>query len=265
MSNRAGRLGAVAAVAFLACAPSHAVDIGDLGLSETQVRALNAQMTAPVMAPGISFGSPVGFGAGWRQVFVGVGGNTIPPGGKQDIDGSASLGMGFGNPYRSLAFEAVVTAISVHDAFAEDGDVHFKVHHALPFRAGFAVGVEHTGRWGRAQRGSSSTYVAYTQVVDLAPAYPGNPVPLAINVGLGDERFVDPGENRMGVFGSLAIAPLRQLSFIGDWTGRDANAAISIVPLRRWPVVVTAGAINLGERLGNDTEFAGGIGYLYQW
>jgi hypothetical protein len=255
-----------AAVTGLALgAPAHAVDIGDLGLSESQVRALNAQMTAPAVAPGIAFGSPVGFGAGWGQAFLGVGGTTLPPGSAQDVDGSASFGMGFGDPYRNLGLEAVVTSISLRDSFGDSGDAHFKVHHALPFRASFAIGVESTGRWGDARSATSSTYVAYTQVIDLAPQYPANRVPLSLNLGFGDGRFVDPGEDGVGAFASVAIAPLRQMSLIADWTGRDANAAVSLVPARRWPVVLTAGAVNLAERNGNRVEFAGGLGVLLQF
>lgn len=243
--------------------PASAVNVGDLGLSESQIKALNAQLTAPVTAPGISFGSPVGFGAGWGEVFTGVGGNTTPDKDGEDVDGSASVGFGIGDANDSVALETVVTVISLTDDFGEDGDWHFKAHHALENRASFAVGVEGVLGWGAAEDARSSAYAVYTQVVDLAPEVAANQVPLSINIGVGEGRFADVGDD-IGVFGSLAVSPLRQLSLIADWTGRDANAAVSFVPLRKIPLTVTAGVVNLGERYA-DREFAGGVGYLFRF
>lgn len=254
-----------AAVAAVVSTSAQAGTVSDLGLSLEQIRTLNAQLTAPVTAPGVAFGSPVGYGASWRQVFAGVGGQTIPPGGEYDVDGSMLVGFGLGDPERYVGLEASATIISVRDDFAEDGNYNAKLHRALPWRASFAVGVEGIEGWGAAKNTQESVYGVYTQAIELAPGSPRHPVPLIINVGVGDERFVDPGEDGVGVFGSVAIHPHRQLGIIADYTGRDANAAISFVPFRRTPLVVTLGAINLAERLGNDVEFAGGIGYLYQW
>lgn len=260
----------IAAALAAASTPALAVNMGDLGLSDAQIRALNAQLTAPVTGPGISFGSPIAFGAGWGEVFAGVGGNTTPPKSGSgldgaDVDGSASLGFGIGNAYDGVGLETVVTAISVRDNFGEDGDVHFKLHHALENRAAFAIGVESVLGWGAAEGKNSSTYAVYTQVVDLVPGNVENPIPLSVNVGLGEGRFVDQGREGVEAFGSLAVAPFRQMSVIADWTGRDANAAISLVPFPKQAFTVTLGAINLGRRYGNDVEFAGGIGYLFRF
>ena len=96
----------------LACAagPAFAGSIADLGLSLEQIRALNAQLTAPVAAPGIAFGSPTAFGASWGQAFAGLGGQTISSG-EENLDGSAVLGAGIGHPYRAIGVEAVVNII----------------------------------------------------------------------------------------------------------------------------------------------------------
>jgi hypothetical protein len=239
-------------------------DLSQLGLSRSQVEALNAQLTAPAAAPGIAFGSPVAFGTGFGQAFFAVGGQTQPSTYPNDYDGSATLGVGLGNPFLYAGLEVTATAISVYEGFAEDGNVNFKLHRVLPGRSGIAIGVDNTSRWGNARGTDSSTYGAFTKVMDLAPDSPKHAWPLAITVGAGDGRFVDPGEDGIGVFGAVAIQPFRQVSVIVDYTGRDTNAALSLVPFARLPVVVTAGAVNLGERFLRR-EFAGGVGVLFNF
>ncbi|MGH8482346.1 MAG: hypothetical protein ACRES8_07790, partial [Nevskiaceae bacterium] len=72
---------------------AQASSIADLGLTLEQVRALNAQLTAPIAAPGIAYGSPTAYGAGWGQLFAGVGGQTVGTA-EDDVDGSALAGFG---------------------------------------------------------------------------------------------------------------------------------------------------------------------------
>lgn len=259
------KLALAAGMAAAISTSAQAATVADLGLSLEQIRSLNAQLTAPIAAPGIAFGSPVGYGASWGQLFAGVGGQTIPPGNEYDVDGSMLVGFGVGDPDRYAGLELSSTIISLRNDFGEDGNYNAKLHRSLPWRASVAVGVEGAEGWGDATDAQESVYGVYTQSFELMPNSPRHPLPLILNVGVGDERFVDPGEDGVGAFGSLAIHPHRQLSVIADYTGRDTNAALSFVPFRRMPLVVTLGAINLGERLGNDVEFAGGVGYLYQF
>ena len=262
----AGAAGFVALFLATASMPAHAqADLTRLGLSKAQVRALNDQLTAPVIAPGIAFGSPVGFGAGWGQAYVGVGGNTLPQSSNNpdNVDGSASIGFGLGDP-SIVAVETTITSISLRNSFGDSGNTNFKITHSMG-RSSVAIGQDNTWPWGDATQVRESTYGAFTTVFDLSPDSPRTPWSVAVNVGAGDHRFVDPGKSGAGVFGSIAVVPIRQLSVIVDYTGRDTNAAISIVPFPRLPAVLTLGAINLGQRLGRDTEFAGGVGYLFQF
>lgn len=261
----AKKLALAAGLAAVTTTSAQATVVSDLGLSLEQIRSLNAQLTAPVVAPGVAFGSPVAFGASWGQLYAGVGGQTIPPGAEYDVDGSMIFGLGLGDPDRYVGLELASTIISLRDDFGEDGDFNAKIHRSLPWRAAVAVGVEQAEGWGAAENSQESVYGVYTQAFELAPNNPRYPMPLIINVGVGDERFADPGDSGVNVFGSVSIHPHRQLSIIADYTGRDTNAAISFVPFRRVPVIVTLGAINLGERFGNDVEFAGGLGYLFQF
>ena len=125
------------------------------------------------------------------------------------------------------------------------------------------VGVDNTTRWGAARKTEAGTYVAFTKIVELNSDETRSPMPMSFNIGLGDGRFQRPGSSGVGVFGSLSVSPWRRVSVVADWDGRDANAGLSIVPFARMPVVLTIGAINIGQRYNKSTEFAGGIGYLF--
>lgn len=247
----------------LASASASAGTVADLGLSLEQIRTLNAQLTAPVTAPGIAFGSPTAFGASWGQAFAGIGGQTIAPGSEENLDGSALIGAGLGDPRRGIGLEVAVNVISLQDSFGDDGSLTFKLHRTLPWRAAIAIGVEDTGGWGGAKDTHSSGYAAYTQVIELSPASPKRPLNLAFTVGVGRERFADPDQS-LGAFGAVSLAVHRQGSVIADWTGRDLNLGASVVPFYRIPLVLTIGFINLTEEY-EATEFAGGVGYLHQF
>jgi hypothetical protein len=253
----------VLTVALAAAAGSaQASSIADLGLSVEQIRALNAQLTAPIVAPGIAFGSPTGYGAGWGQAFAGIGGQTME---KSDfgVDGSALLGAGLGNPQRYLALEVAMNIISLRDGTGDSGNWNFKAHHTFADRSAFAFGVQDLGGWGDATETNATTYAAYSRVLELDPHTPKRPLTLAWNVGVGNERLAAPSDS-LGVFGSVALSWHRQSSVIADFSGRDLGIAVSAVPFYRMPLVVTAGFINLTERYEN-VEFAGGIGYLYSF
>jgi hypothetical protein len=253
-----------AALALIACAPAQAINVGEIGLSADQIRSLNAQLTSPAAAPGIAFGSPVAYGADWGQLFGGLGGQTLPDGSVDSVDGSALVGFGVGDS-SLVGVEVSATIISVKNSFGQDGAFNGKIHRALGNRAAIAIGVENTAGWGAASDVDGSIYAAYTQAVDLAPDNMRAPMPVVFNVGIGNERFVDPGEDSVGLFASVSVHPHRQFSAIADYTGRDLNLAMSIVPIRTWPIVVTGGMINMTERLDQQAEFAGGIGFLHQF
>lgn len=258
----------VAAGSLISGAAS-AATLADLGLSDAQAQALLNRLNAPAASPGIAFGSPVAFGMGWGQVGVGIGGATTDDANNDDLDGSASVSFGLGDARKWVALETTANIISItnngaNSNFGEDGSFNLKLHTSLPGRAAFAVGVQNVGRWGGAEGGSSSVYAAATKFFELSNN-PNKPLPLAVNVGIGDNRFENNGGDGASLFGSVAIVPHQQVSVIADWTGRDLNAGVSMVPLRQYPLTLSLGVVNLAERLGAKTEFAGGLGYSFRF
>ncbi|HEX4871951.1 MAG TPA: hypothetical protein VFV27_06525 [Nevskiaceae bacterium] len=252
-------LSAAALLAAVAPTTASAATLGDLGLSAEQLAAIRSQAAGGrTSAPGITFGSPAAFGAGWGAIGFGVGGTTLPDNaGDDDYDGAASVVFGLGNAADYVALETVVTAVSLRESFGDDGNVGFKLHTQLPGRMAVGVGVENTMRWGRPKDAGteSSHYVVATKFVDWGS------MPVAVNLGLGDERFNDPGDSGVNLFGGLALGFAAGWSGIADWSGNTLNLGVSAAPLPRTPLTFTAGVTNVTERFDADSEFAAGIGY----
>ncbi len=235
------------------------------GTASAQSSAAASGVTnAPAAAPGLSIGSPIGFGASWGDIGIGVGGQTLGDNTNDDVDGSAALVVGLGDADKYIGVEAVVDVISLRNDFGDDGAFAVKLHTNLPGNAAFAVGVENVGRWGNAKAGTSSVYAVGTKFFTVGS------MPLAVNLGIGDNRFNDNGDTGANVFGGLALYVHPQLSLISDWTGNALNLGISALPFRSLPFVITLGALNVtgedqGAQFGDDTEFGGAIGYNFRF
>lgn len=246
---------------------SDPIPLSQLNLPQSVKDALLNQLKAPKGAPGIAFGSPVAFGAAWGDLYAGLGGNTLPDNSADDVDGSLALGFGLGDANKFVGLDTTIGIISLNEGFGEDGNVSLKLHTLLPNSSAFAIGLENTGRWGSAQTTSSSVYAVYSKLWSLNAG--SRKMPFSTSIGVGSERFVDPGSDGntdgVGVFGSVALQLHQQFSTILDWTGRDLNAGVSVVPFRTVPVTVTLGAINLTENNNAEVEFSAGIGYSYNF
>ena len=259
----------IAGAAFAGSASSATLTLADLGLSPEQIRAITAQANAPATSPGIAFGSPTGFGAGWGVIGFGVSGQTLPDNAQDDVDGSATVSFGLGDPVKWVGLQADVNIISLRKSFGDSGNLNLKLHTTLPGRSAVSVGVEGVGAWGDAKSRENSVYAAFTKVFSLNPANPTNTLPLAINIGLGDERFESNRNDGVGLFGGFAFIPHPQFSIIADWTGQKLNAGVSVVPFRRVPLSLTVGALDVTERDINNvpgsTEFSATLGYAVRF
>lgn len=231
-----------------------------------------AVATQPKGAPGVAFGSPVAFGAREGDVYFGM---NLASGGNQnfiadDLDGGAAFGFGLGDPDRFVGLEIGVNIISTVGTFGEDGSMFAKVHRNLGNNNAVAFGAENFMRWGAAGGGQTSIYAAYSHAF-VTRSDPMNPGVLMVNVGLGNRRFTNLGdEDDMGGFVSLGYNITRQFSVIADYTGQVTNLGVSWVPFRTSSFSILLGATNLGGRTTGafptgDTELALGVGWSYDW
>lgn len=206
--------------------------------------------------------APVAFGARWGTFGAGLYGQSCDCN-DNDADGSLGVAFGLGDPDKYAALEVSVASSSLFgdtgsgDSFGESGSIGLKLHTNVPGFASFAVGVNGTGRWGDAafkQSNHSSVYAVASKMV------PVGQFATILNIGMGDELYNEPGKDKPGVFGSAAFYFTQQISVIAEYTGRFTNAAVSVAPFRSFPFTVTLGATNLGERYGQNVEFAGSMG-----
>lgn len=246
-----------------------------IALAAATANAQGAAISVPSASPnsyaGASFGSPVAFGADWGAIGVGVYGQTLPDGLDEDVDGSAAIVFGLGDADKYVGLETAVITSSLTDSrgsgdsFGEAGGLAFKLHTNVPGGAALAIGVIGTGRWGVAEdENESSVYAAATKVFSIDTG--SRKHALVANIGVGDGQFTDDlDDDGVNLFGSLAFYLTRQVSLIADHTGRFTNHAVSAAPINGFPVVITLGAVNVGERFDSDVEFGGTIGYTYSF
>lgn len=228
---------------------------------------------APNSYAGASFGSPIAFGADWGAVGAGVYGQTLPDelDANDDFDGSAALVFGLGDADKYVGLETAVISSSLTDSsgsgdgFGEAGGLAFKLHTNVPGGAAVAIGVIGTGRWGVAEdTNESSVFANATKVFSIDTGTRKHA--LVANLGVGDGAFTSSfNDDGVNVFGSLAFYITRQFSIIADHTGRFTNAGVSAAPFRSFPIVVTLGAVNIGERFGSDTQLGGTLGYTFSF
>lgn len=214
--------------------------------------------------PGNSVGSESAWGAAWGDFFGGAGYqsrgrfSSLP-------DGSASVGFGLGDPRREVGLEVGISSASTfRHAPGQSGSVSLKLHRALPGAYGIAIGVENGASWGGADGGSSSYgVVSHTfQLRSDASEFLGS---LAWNVGLGNSRFLSQqslaaGKKGVNAFGSAGLRLVPRASIVGDWTGQDLDASLSLVPFRSSPLVLSLGFADLTHRAGDGARFIVSLG-----
>jgi hypothetical protein len=256
-------IGGLATVGMVHAQQTLSLTAADLGVTDAQLTAMIQGAGAPAGAPGVAFGSPVGFGANWGTVGVGIGGATLPKTASDDYDGSMGFVAGFGDSTEAVGLEVTLNVISLRDNFGEDGNLNLKLHRNLGSSTSVAVGVENVVPWGDAKDADESVYVVGTKVMDIGSN--DRRLPLAINLGLGNGRFDDPGEDDVTPFAGIALMPHPQWSLIADWAGTGLNLGVSAAPVLTLPLTISVGMVNVTERNNSGSEFAGGIGYSWQF
>lgn len=233
--------------------------------------ALERKATPPPK-PGMTFGTPTAFGAGWRQGFVGLSGiayldNDVND---SDIDGSMSFGAGFGNATETVGFETSVAIISLKDDFADSGSVGAKIHKIVPNTNGLgvALGWSNALNWGDAKKAEDTVYAVVSKKFKLRPEAK-NQYPLSISIGAGTGTFrtiddIVADDNDLNVFGSIGVQVLPQLSLASSWTGSQLNVGIGLAPFS-FPLSATAGFNDVTEEKDLGAAFTANVGYSFSF
>lgn len=225
-------------------------------------------------APAAAIGIPTGFGADFGDLFLG-GGIQSRTRFSSKADGGAVLGMGLGDARRYFGVEVAMAQYGTMRSCCR-GSLSFKVHRILPGAASIGVGMENAVGWGHlagAPDGpytdaGTSVYAVASKLVPLS-SDPGAPFgSLVATVGVGNGRFrsekaIMDGYESVNVFGGVAMRIAAPASAMASWTGQDLNAGISVTPIRKFPLVITAGAADLTTM--PRPIFGMGFGFAYPY
>lgn len=223
-------------------------------------------------APASSAGTPTGYGASWRQAFVGAG--LYFPFDDDRIDGSVAAGFGVGDAIRSVGveFDFNFTSLGTPDDFdfGDSGSIGFKIHKYFSNGTAVAIGWSNPVKWGDVNRAKDTIYGVVTKAFDLQPNNPNNRMPLTVSVGVGSGVFRSKGaiaadENSVNIFGSLGLRVAPQVSLISSWTGNSLNVGGSFAPLRNTPLVINAIFTDVTDNFDRGTGLSLSAGYVFQF
>lgn len=241
-----------------------------LELTQEQKRAIAAVLTAPKGAPGSGIDNPVAFGASLGDVYFSIGGVKLPDSSssEEDYDGSASIGVGFGDSSKVVGIEVELNLISLKDNgvdsdAGDDSNMSVKIHRQISDSSSFAVGWEGLAGRGAARDKDISHYAAYSGFTALGKD-PMNPLILSYTVGIGDGRFNNEEKHGTAAFGSISLQVHRQVSIILDANKESNNVGLSFVPIASLPLTISLSAFDVNENNG-DVTYGGSLGYSHRF
>ncbi len=257
---------------------------------EDQLKSYQAapkSITDPYRAsPGITLANPSGFGADRNRTFVGLGLQRTR---LNTNDGAAGIGIGLGNAQTGVGVQISYTSSSISPGklFSNlngiaastrpfgSGGFNLKIHHQFPDGLSIALGADsiiNIGPKGQSlidpnlQNEFQGTYYAVaTQFIKLKPDADESFSRLALTVGAGTGRF-QPTQTQIDQqtvitpFASAALKISPAASFITEWSGQDFGVALSWVPLRNLPIVLTPAIRDLFGPDATSPRFVLGIG-----
>ena len=220
----------------------------------------------PRPTPGTTFGTPTGYGANWRQAFVG-GSGILDFGGDGRTDGSFSVGAGFGDSVNTLGAEVSmsVTSVSAGD-FGDSGSFGLKLHKIIPNTngLGLAIGWSNALDWGDPTDAPETIYGVASKTFALRPNN-ANRLPLSVSLGMGTGGFrstgaIAAGDNDPNVFGSLGVVLIPQISLATSWTGSQWNLGMGVAPFRI-PLTFSLGFTDVTDNTVSGPGFNINAGY----
>lgn len=221
------------------------------------------------ISPSLTFSSPSGFGPEWGDVFFGAGLQartryTTKP------DGAFGFGFGLGDAVKWVGAELAYTSFgSGRSGFFKNATLSAKVHRVVGPGYGVAVGMENFAQVGPTSGpgpdGGQSLYLAVSKLYNLDPRDTASSHELFVDVGIGNGRFRTEADYRaqkssIGVFAAIGMRITERIAVIADYTGQDLGIALSFVPFRCVPIIVTPGFVDLTRSAGDGPRFVLGIG-----
>jgi hypothetical protein len=221
-------------------------------------------------APNLTISNPSGFGASDGTGYVAASYQSRTRFGNKS-DGEASVGYGFGNA-KDVALE-VSYAINSFGGSGKLGNGAFsaKIHKQVGDDSSIAVGWNQFATTGVSDYQKGSYYAVGTKVFatqnDIDKPFSRVAVTAGVGGGIfnGFSRTDNPNKIKPGIgaFGSVAIRATNQISLIGEYTGQDFAAGVSIVPIKDVPLTITPAMRDLGSKDG--ARFILGVNYGFKF
>ena len=216
--------------------------------------------------PGSSLGAPSGMVSSWGSYSVALGGLTNLPGNNR-TDGSASVGMGVGDPIKSIGSTLSLSLISIKPSGSpgESGSISVSIgKFFVGPQLGIAIGGVNVAGWNNITvKPERSIYLSATKVI------PFNNHPVIITAGVGDNNFSDVQAinpaNENSAFAAIAVYLTPHISLIADHTSGILTLGTSILPIADLPIVFTFGAFDINKDVPNHNKvsFAGSVAYSF--
>lgn len=245
-------------------------------LMTPRLEALIRRIRGDFGSPGANFGVTTGYGLAAGQAFVGLSALYDDDGrgrinGTRRVDGSASAGIGFGDPVKGIALEMTMSVMSTNpgdSGFGDSGDVGLKVHKIFPHlhNLGVAVGWSNAGKWGSAQTAKDTVYAVAS--MDL-PVQLVSDYPLQATLGMGNGTFrsarsLAENTNKVNTFGSLGTQLSQRTAVSASWSGNALNVGVGLLPFDA-PVSVMLGITDVTKRTAEGKGYNLNIGYSFNY
>ena len=240
-------------------------------LIRREKRIRNRHRNLPYTAT--SLFAPIGYGPNWGVVYGVLMGVNRWPGGNAS-DGAIALGMGLGDTDRYVggSINVLIDSLGLRsEAFGKNTAVGGSLSRWVTPNTSFTVGASVLGGTGAFKHTANGYYVSGTQLIPLTPNAHYHK-PIAVTLGVGSGNFVSPeqmmivqSDTKVSGFGAVSFSPIRQLSFIGDYTEQVLSLGVSVLPIRRFPMWITGYATNIAgaQTLPGPVTYGLRIGFAY--
>ncbi|ANB03162.1 hypothetical protein ECTOBSL9_2746 [Ectothiorhodospira sp. BSL-9] len=184
---------------------------------------------------------------------------------QRDYDGSASLGVGFGNAREAVGVDITLGIISTTPSeFAEDGNLNLKMHRQLPGLmpggvSSVAVGVGNLVRWGDAQEVDQNRYVSGSTLLPLTTSG-GRALPVMLSAGHGT-AISDLGREADSFFGA-GVGLTTRFSASASWAGDEWITGVTWLE-RDLNMQVTLAMGDATDRLGEGRRYILAVAFVF--
>ncbi len=220
-------------------------------------------------SPGFSIYVPTGFGGDRNTGFVSA---SYQERGRfsNDDDLGLGIGVGLGDSRKSVGVELSYTLASFgRNRDFGSGGFNVKVHRQLPNDWGVAIGWNGFLNIGDENNFEQSLYGVATKIIRTQEKLDSPFSRVAVTLGIGGGQFrteeaVFNGDNKIGVFGSVAVRAVKSASIIAEWTGQDLGIGVSVAPFPNIPLVITPALRDI-TGAGDGTRFVIGTGFSFKF